>query len=209
MTNRTAWPTVATSDVWPALSFNTYCRDNDLAYWVFTQAGDVAYATSSAALARAAVGAVGSIRTSNGSIPGWTTKQSVAGMFHTWGEVDFAPGQTMSGIWADITGATLTLTLGVACSIMVIASVTGYNQHSGGGDKPPFYIRASVDGNVDGHPEYLENLAEVTPRNENLPYLFLKSGIAAGSRIVKLQSKATTDYNIITSGRLQAWAMVD
>lgn len=48
---RTAWPTFASGDSFSAAQSATYERDNDLAYWVFTEAGQIAYSTGSNALA--------------------------------------------------------------------------------------------------------------------------------------------------------------
>lgn len=69
---RTAWPTVLSGDGWTASQHNTYGRDNDLAYWIFTTAGDMAYATSSSVLARLAIGVGGTYLTSSGTAPQWS-----------------------------------------------------------------------------------------------------------------------------------------
>lgn len=111
--SRNAWPTVATGDGWSASQNNTYGRDNDAAYWVYTTAGDMVYATSSSALVRLPIGAVGSLLVSTGSAPSWVGKYNAPGLLNTKGTVDCSPAQTFSGTWTDITGATITLTLGV------------------------------------------------------------------------------------------------
>lgn len=206
MTNRTAWPTVASGDAWTASQHNTYGRDNDLAYWVFTQAGDMAYATSSAALARLAIGAAGTVMTSTGSAPQWSAKSSVAGLLHVSGSVDFAPAQTFAGDWADITGATVTLTTSVTCTILLLAAITGYNTLAGAGRA--IRIRGLVAGSADGGSRggSENNGSANPPRNEGLFYQAKWAGVVAAANVCKLQCKADTDSNVVTSGRLIALA---
>jgi microcystin-dependent protein len=64
-------PTVATGDTWSASQHNTYIRDNILTLFPYISAGDLAYASSSTALARLAIGAAGRILYSTGSAPAW------------------------------------------------------------------------------------------------------------------------------------------
>lgn len=207
MTNRTAWPTVASGDAWSASQHNTYGRDNDLAYWVYQAAGDLAYASSSAALARLAIGANGTVLASNGSAPIWSNA-AVNGLLNIKGTVDFSPAQTFSSTWADITGATLTLTLGATCTILVLAEVTGNSTLAGTGRATQ--IRAMVDGVADAAPKGSNGSANPT-RLEAQSYIYSVSGIAAGARIVKLQAQADSgvnEANYVASGRLIAIAFV-
>ncbi len=48
--------TAVTGATYTAAQYNTYVRDNFTAIWVYTTAGDLAYATSSTALSRLAIG---------------------------------------------------------------------------------------------------------------------------------------------------------
>lgn len=63
--------TAVTGATYTAAQYNTHTRDNFTAVWVYTTAGDIAYATSATALARLAIGAVGSILGSSGSALRW------------------------------------------------------------------------------------------------------------------------------------------
>jgi len=53
---RNAWPTVFTGDSWSAAQHNTYGRDNDAAYWVYTNPGDLAIASAANTLKRLGLG---------------------------------------------------------------------------------------------------------------------------------------------------------
>lgn len=64
--------TAVTGATYTAAQYNTYTRDNFTAVWVYTTAGDLAYATGATSLARLAIGASGYILTSTGSAPSWT-----------------------------------------------------------------------------------------------------------------------------------------
>jgi hypothetical protein len=64
--------TAVTGATYTAAQYNTYVRDNLTAIWVYTAAGDIAYASSSTALASLAIGANGYHLTSNGLEPVWT-----------------------------------------------------------------------------------------------------------------------------------------
>lgn len=62
---RIAWPTVNTGDGWSAGQHNTYGRDNDLAYWKGTAAGDTDYYTGATNKAGLAIGTPGQKYTVN------------------------------------------------------------------------------------------------------------------------------------------------
>ena len=207
--SRSAWPTVATGDGWSASQNNTFGRDNDAAYWQYTTAGDLVYATSVSTLARLAIGAAGSTLAVSGGVPAWVAKYATPGLLHAKGTVNFAPAQTFSGGWADITGATLTLTTSVTCTILVIANVTGYNATDG----RAFYVRSVVAGAADAGVYGGGNFnggSTALPRNEAFPYIYYATGITAAANVVKLQCQAdTATNNIVTQGRLTAFAFVE
>lgn len=135
-------------------------------------------------------------------VPSWIAKNAVGGL-HAKGLQTFAPGgQTMTA-WTDITGATLTLTLTAACTILVLAVVVGY-QVTGGNS---IYVRAVVDGGADANPKPF-NGGEV--RNESLPYIYYATGIASGARVVKMQAMGSGGTNAsIDSGVLIALAFAE
>ena len=61
------------------------------------------------------------------------TTDGLTGLLNAKGIVDFNPAQTFTGVWADITGATLTLALTATCTVVVFAAVTGHNTLNGSG----------------------------------------------------------------------------
>jgi hypothetical protein len=61
-----------TGATYTAAQYNTYTRGNFTAIWVYTNAGDMAHATSATTLSRLAIGANGSYLESNGTSPQWT-----------------------------------------------------------------------------------------------------------------------------------------
>lgn len=204
MTTYTAVPTVSNGDSWSAAQQNTYLRDNMAALFPYSAAGDLAYASASNALSRLAKPSVNSVlKNTSAGTPSWLALSQLKGALHTIGGVDFAPsGQAFSGTWADITGASVNLTLEVACTIVVIASVVGYQNSSG----YVFWVRSNINGAGD---------TGVLPyngyqlRNEALPYIWYAGGVPAGTRTVKMQCAADTDTNYVERGRMIAAAFVD
>jgi len=63
--------TAVTGATYTAAQYNTHVRDNLTAIWVYTTAGDIAYATGATALARLGIGASGALLYSGGSAPAW------------------------------------------------------------------------------------------------------------------------------------------
>lgn len=63
--------TAVTGATYTAAQYNTNTRDNFTAIWVYTTAGDIAYATGATTLARLGIGAAGAILKSTGSAPSW------------------------------------------------------------------------------------------------------------------------------------------
>ena len=198
-------PLLATGDWIDAAWGNTYWRDNFAALYPYTAAGDLAYAVSAGgALARLAKPSVNSLlKNTSAGVPSWLAMTAIPGTLHAKGTVSFAPRQTFSGTWADITGATFNLTLGVTCTILVFAVMTGYNASTGRG----FYVRGVVNGTADPAASFPFNGGEA--RNEALPYIYYATGVTAGTRTVKMQCQADTDPNVEERGRLTALAFVE
>ena len=187
-------------------------------------AGELLYGTGASAPAWKAAGAVGEflygagaaapswlakpsvnslLKNTSAGTPSWLAMTAIPGTLHAKGTVSFAPGQTFSSTWADITGATFDLTLGVTCTILVFAVVTGYNASTGRG----FYVRGVVNGTADPAATFPFNGGEA--RNEALPYIYYATGVTAGTRTVKMQCQADTDPNVVERGRLTALAFVE
>lgn len=197
--------TAVTGATYTAAQYNTHTRDNLTAIWVYTTAGDIAYATSATALARLGIGAnTTTVLMPAAGVPTWSHSPAIQGVLHAKGTVDFAPGgQSFSSTWADITGATLDLVLTQTCTVFVMAVVGGYNGTTG----RSFNIRANVNGSADSAPTLQFNGGAA--RNEALPYNFYVAGVTAGTRTVKLQCQADTQPNVVERGRLQALAFVE
>mgnify|MGYP003965578773 FL=1 len=200
--------TAVTGGTLSAAQWNTGVRDNFTAIWVYTTAGDLAYATSSTALARLGIGTAGQslITNSGATAPEWGQG---AGALHTWGQVaaPLVGGQTTtSTTGVDITGLTLDLTTSVTCSIFVyiVASVAT----SGGTIVFPVLINPFIDGSSFG----ISNVPTTqqgafTESSVN----WAKSGVGAGTITCKGQfliENAARTANI-TRASLVALAYVD
>jgi hypothetical protein len=142
------------------------------------------------------------LRNGSSGVPDYVATDNIPGLLHKSNSIDFAPGQTFSGTWADITGATFNLVLSYTCTVIVMASVTGYNAQAGRG----FYVRANVNGTGDSGTIPF-NGGEA--RNEALSYCYRVSGVIAGTRTIKLQCQADTDPNVVERGRMVALAYVE
>lgn len=181
-------------------------RDNLNAIWVGTAAGDIDYYSSATTKSKLAKPSVASLLAMDSSgVPSWLAITSVGGL-HAKGTVDFAPGgQTFSGAWADITGATLDLVLTATCTIIVLAQVVGYNNTAGNA----FLVRAVVNGAADPATNLPFNGGASIARNENLSYEYYAINVPAGTRTVKLQCEQQGTNNVVERGRLIALAFTE
>lgn len=188
-----------------ASGWNTSGRDNINALWVYTAAGDIAYATSPATLARLGKPAVDSfLYNTAAGVPSWLASTLIGGI-HAKGIVSFNPTQTFTTTWTDITGATVTLTLTATCTIIVLASIVGYQATVGN----VFTVRAVVDGTADSNAGEVFNGGDSAARNEALPYFYYATGIPSGDRVVKMQSEKQGTNNYVAQGRLVALAFAE
>ena len=120
--------------------------------------------------------------------------------------VNVNPNQTFTNsYYEDITGATVTLTLTKTCTVLVLATCMGYVKGTGSGE---FRYRVSIDGTEDSG-NILGNGYESTQRNQVVPYIHMATGIAAGSRIAKLQCVEAVNGvdNYVTYAKLIAIAI--
>lgn len=95
---RTAWPTVISGDSWTASQHNTYGRDNDLAYWPYTTAGDLAYASSSTTLTRLGVSTNYRILRLISGVPAWSDVMYFASVYRTTNQT-FTTGSAANINW--------------------------------------------------------------------------------------------------------------
>src|SRR5688572_4047794 len=91
--------TAVTGATYTASQYNTHVRDNFTAVWVYTTAGDIAYATSATALARLPIGAVGNFMGSSGSALRWVDGTRYASLPIN-GDIALATGDGQA--WLDI-----------------------------------------------------------------------------------------------------------
>jgi len=97
--------TAVTGATYTASHYNTHTRDNFTALWVYTTAGDMAYATSSTSLTRVGIGSAGEKLVSTGSAP-------------TWIDDDFAIEVGIgNGITAITTGVKIAFQVPVTCEV--------------------------------------------------------------------------------------------
>lgn len=196
-------PTYVTNQKITAAHGNTYWKDNFAALWPYANAGDISYASASNVLSKITIGTVGQVLTVNPSvIPEW---KNAAGLV----DIKIADSDTektySTSSWEDHPNLSVTLSLPRTSTIIVMAIITGnvYTTNAGYG----FIVRSLIDGTADAlNSEF--NGSMNPSRNEALPYFWCKTGVAAGNRVVKIQSKESADGidNRITNGRLIALA---
>lgn len=188
----TTVPSVVTGQTYSAANYNTYVKGNLDALWVYSTAGDIAYATGAAALARLGIGAANRLLVSNGSMPTWV---ALASILTAQKQVSSISTDTSSTTFVDIANATITLTLAVKSTILLFAtaslvSVAGAIET----------IKAVVDG-VD----QTESVNELTAgKDVQWSYLAISTEVAAGSRVVKLQYKTDSNQVNFYNGLLVA-----
>lgn len=202
----TPHPTVISGMTWTASNQNSFVRDNLAALWPYTAAGDLAYANAPNTLARLGKGTAFQVlrMNSGATAPEWATSTGL----HARAMVSFSPGgqSAVGPTFVDITGATLNLTLTTACTVLVFAVVTGYNDVVG----RDFRVRAVVNGTAD--PETNHNFNGGEFRNEALPYIYQVTGVPAGTRNVRMQFSGTFDTSntsFVERGRLIAIAFAE
>ena len=193
-------PDYVTNQLITAAHGNTYWKNNFAALFPYTTIGDVAYASASDVLSRLGIGSEGQSLIVASGIPAW------GGTIKDIDIIDVSPEQLFSSAtWTDITGATLTLALPCTCTILIFAVVTGYVNADLAGYS--FGIRGLIDGTADADANY--NGSSNPKRNEAFPYIWYKTGIAAGNRIAKLQCQEKTQDLYVTKARLIALAFAE
>ena len=97
------------------------------------------------------------------------------------------------------------MTLPRASTVLILADITGNVKTTLVGYR--FFVRGMIDGVADDDPDNFNGSMNPS-RNEILSYNWFRTGVPAGSRVVKIQSKEAEDGvdNRITDGRLIALA---
>lgn len=188
MTNRAAGYVVKAATDWNVIV------GNFAAIWVGTTAGDWDYYTSATTKDRlAAPAAVTSILSETAAgVPSWLS----AGLSKIIGYASYAPAQTRTSTsFGDITGATVTLDLpaGNTYTVIALAGVVGSVDTAGFSCQ----VCAMIDGTID------PNQLSLTSSTVNSPIAvgYLRTGIASGSRIVKLRFRVFNTGATATADR--------
>jgi len=212
-------PSAITGQTLSAADWNTQVRDNINGIWVLTTAGDMLYATGAAAATRLPL-VTGGIMYGGASAPAWLVKPSVdsflqmgsagtpswfdktaiTGRLHKFG-YDFTDSttQTTSLSYAD-TNLSFNLALTQACTIVAWATVFG-RKNSGVYNG---YFDITIDGTVNPSSEIVFTHTAA----EQYALMYHRTGIASGTRTVKVQYKTANagDETILTRGALFAAA---
>lgn len=167
-------------------------------------AGDIFYASSGTALARLAKGAAKQalVMNAGATAPEWASAKGLHDIqiAHSTGEKSYASS------WEDHPGLSVTLTLTAPSTVVMFAVVTGYVNTTSAGYA--IRLRGVIDGTADSADAQYNGSANPV-RNEALPYIWYRTGIAAGSRIVKLQCQGGSPASYITNGRIIALAFTE
>lgn len=176
-----AVPTVATGDLWTASNQNTYLRDNMAALFPYSAAGDIGVASAADMLGRLAAPA--SARQGIVSDPAEALKMAWQHILPVMDYVTVANVSTSSTTMVDMTGATITLTLEAVSTVMLIAAGYGYAVgHT-------YYIQGLIDG-VSNYRWSAIKTVDIC--DIPIALVYLRTGVAAGNRVVKLQHKVSS-----------------
>jgi hypothetical protein len=198
--------TAVTGNTILASQWNTSGRDNLNAIWVYTNQGDISYATSGTSLARLAIGANKGILTSNGSIPVWAAALSAAGVKNVSNRVDYDAADQDIGttVHTDITGATVTLTLTATSTVYMWGFGTITTLTVG---------HRAVVGCVIGGTAQASGFVHTSSVSTYVPFgtEFGIAGVAAGAVICKLQGwgNAAGNHAQFSTGNIAAFAFAE
>ncbi len=168
-----------------ASQWNTSGRDNLNAIWVYTAAGDIAYATSATQLARLAKPSGASLlQNNNTGTLAWIAKANVGGYHAKATKDQDLSNQAIPGTstWTDLTGATVNITTSVQCTLKVEGYVTAACNTAGNTE----IIRAVIAATADSGQLPETSAAQYVP----LPYSWYKAAVALGTYTVKFQAWA-------------------
>jgi len=195
-----AVPSVATGDWITAGWVNTYIGGNMSALFPYTTQGDIAYANTSSELARLAAGANGESIVYASGVP---TTRKPKGVWDDWGTVERTSAAKLTNTsWADLSSFSITLTLTRTCTI--------HGAYAGtmGADSAGSMVN-KIRMNIDGNTPTTEVVMSFGGVNTPAAARFSIAGIAAGSRVVKLQNQLAAGSGMYVSGILDAWAVVE
>lgn len=170
--------TAVTGATYTAAQYNTYTKGNFAAMWVYTTAGDLAYASSATALSRLAIGAAYKVLRVNpsGNAPSWGQSPIVF-----TSKTDSTEYSYSTDAWRDVPNSSATITPLVASTVLVFGVMNNYGTGTYGFRR----FKVSIDGiDVDGYESW-----EYYQINEYVatPVFGVKTGVAAGAKTIKLR----------------------
>lgn len=200
--------TAVTGATYTAAQYNTHTRDNLTAIWVYTTAGDIAYATGATALSRLGIGAnTTTVLMPAAGVPSWAHAPAIKGVLHAEAAVQFNSGggqSTTSTSFLDVTGATVDIVTTQICTIKLTAEGKIASNVAGG--------RVSVIGVIGGTSDPAN--ADSLPWTSNdyfvpFSYIYKRASVAAGTITNKLQFKSGGGTVQFYGGRLTVEAFVE
>lgn len=198
--------TAVTGATYTAAQYNTHTRDNFNAIWVYTTAGDIAYATGATALNRLAIGANNTtvLMPASGA-PSWSHSPAIKGILHAEASVYYNSSVNKTGTtYTDVTSATVDIVITQTCTIRMQAEGRMANSTPGN----TTYAQGVIGGTVDPNAEASK---PQTGSGNFVPYSYVykRSGVAAGTITCKMQyrSGGTTAYH--DGGRIIVEAFVE
>jgi hypothetical protein len=183
--------------------------DNIHALWTNAAAGAVPYWSAANLMSALLKPAGKALMTHDGTVPGWLGIGSAGQLLtvvsgaQAWANPDVIHAlatinnvgttqNTTSTSPTDVTGASVNLTLTRACKIIVFGGATGLP--ASGGGSYPIYFHLSIDGTAVGnYPSYV-------PYPGSVAVAGYKSGVASGSRNVKLQFSSPFGITVTSYG---------
>lgn len=200
--------TAVTGATYTAAQYNTHTRDNLTAIWVYTTAGDIAYATGATSLARLGIGAnTTTVLMPASGVPSWSHSPQIKGVLHAEANVYFSNlGQSSSSSsYVDVTNATVNIVTTQICTICMFAQ----GQIAQGTGGFTVLVRGSIGGVGDSQND------ETMPQTSNpyyvpFAYLYKRTGVAAGTITCKMQMKTGgAGIGYFYGGRILAEAFVE
>lgn len=197
--------TAVTGATFTAAQFNTNVRDNLNAIWVGTTAGDIDYYTSATAKSRLGIGTSGRRLKSDGSVPSWAYGGVITYLSQavTAGDVNI----TGSTSFQDVTGLSLSPTLSAGPTYTVVAFFAGsLGVTNAAGPSDYARVNISIDGTSMGSATWPG--MNVGGQTVPVAAVFRKTGVASGSRTIKVQAKTeNASETAVVSGTLICFAL--
>lgn len=198
--------TAVTGATYTAAQYNTHTRDNFNAIWVYTTAGDIAYATGATALNRLAIGANNTtvLMPASGA-PSWSHSPAIKGVLHAEASVYWTGEITKTGTtFTDITSASVDIVITQTCTIRMHAE----GHFASGTEGNRSTVQGSIGGTVDPQSD------DTKPWTTNgvyvaYGYVYKRAGVPAGTITCKMQYKGGGGAVYHNSGRILVEAFVE